>query len=385
MLKKLGINFPDEINAEDVGENTETSNNGINLPDEIDATGGEDVNTEEVQEEVTQEVAETETEEVTEQVTEQVTENLEQEIEEKGLDESEVLKYLSEKLGKELNSLEDLNNKESQDTVEEIDPYIKELNEWRKKTNRPIEDWINYQKDFDSMSDLEIAKEALKLEYPNLTDAEIELEISSKFDSSDELLDDREKALRELELKKYSARGRQELNKLKSNFETPLENTVNLTQEQKADLEFARSVRDNIKQNEQALEEYNLNINKSIQGLTELPIDLGDLTINYKVDDSSKKSIGDSINTMPHWKNEDGSWNYDNITKDAAIINDFDKIVKLVYEQGLNSGKDSLVDEINNTTLSNRNTLDKDLSNTEDVKIEGLDRILTKRTLKIRK
>jgi hypothetical protein len=55
---------------------------------------------------------------------------------------------------------------------------------------------------------------------------------------------------------------------------------------------------------------------------------------------------------MPHWRNEDGSWNHRAVVEDGIKIQNFDKMVQLAYEQGLNSGKDELIKETKNTNFS---------------------------------
>ena len=50
-----------------------------------------------------------------------------------------ILKRLSEKLGREVKSFDELT--ESKNPLDK-DPYLKGLADWREKTGRPIEDWI---------------------------------------------------------------------------------------------------------------------------------------------------------------------------------------------------------------------------------------------------
>ena len=106
-----------------------------------------------------------------------------------------LFKSLSEKLGKEVKSFDDLTP-----APLEIDPQVKALNEWREKTGRPIEDFFKYQRDFTQVNDLEIAREFLQIEYPTLTSDEISLELEKFVPSEDDL--DTDTAKKNLKLKK---------------------------------------------------------------------------------------------------------------------------------------------------------------------------------------
>ena len=86
---------------------------------------------------------------------------------------------------------------------------------------------------------------------------------------------------------------------------------------------------------------------------------------------------------MPHWRNEDGSWNHQAVVNDAIKIKHFDDMLKLAYEQGLNSGKEELIAETKNITLDSVNNTPQPNSSAK-VQIEGLDDYLGNRGVKLR-
>lgn len=289
------------------------------------------------------------------------------------------LKYLNEKLGKQVNSFDELIEVKVENPLND-DPYLKSLYEWRQKTGRPIEEFQKYQKDYNSVDDFEVARELLQLEYPTLTSDEIQLELERY--APDELDDDREAAYKRLELKKLATRGREVLSSFKADLEKPSE--VLLSPELKQDLELARTVKENYARQQEETKVYSENIRLSSQKTETFEINLGDdLKLNFRIPDESKKELPTLIETMPHWRNEDGSWNHQAVVNDAIKIKHFDDMLKLAYEQGLNSGKEELIAETKNITLDSVNNTPQPNSSAK-VQIEGLDDYLGSRGVKLR-
>jgi hypothetical protein len=262
------------------------------------------------------------------------------------IDDDAVSKYLSEKLGREV-TLEEL-TAEKPDPLES-DPYMKEVFEWRKKTGRPIEDFIKYQQDFDKVSDMDVAREFLQLEYPDSTPKELNLELKKFMESEDDLEEDLEQ--KQWELKKYAIKGRKELDKLKTDLGEP--NQSSLSPEIREKVELADKIKSQVETNTKAQEDYFKGIKDTAKSVDKMTLNLGeDNKIDFVVSDQIKKSIPDMIDQMPHWKNEDGGWNHKAVVEDGIKIQNFDKMIQLAFEQGQNSGKDSLIRETKNTNLS---------------------------------
>lgn len=289
------------------------------------------------------------------------------------------LKYLNEKLGKQVNSFDELIEVKVENPLDD-DPYLKSLYEWRQKTGRPIEEFQKYQKDYNSVDDFEVVRELLQLEYPTLTSDEIQLELERY--APDDLDDDREAAYKKLELKKLATRGREVLSSFKADLEKPSE--ALLSPELKQDLELARTVKENYARQQEETKVYSENIRLSSQKTETFEINLGDdLKLNFRIPDESKKELPTLIETMPHWRNEDGSWNHQAVVNDAIKIKHFDDMLKLAYEQGLNSGKEELIAETKNITLDSVNITPQHNSSAK-VQIEGLDDYLGNRGVKLR-
>lgn len=286
-------------------------------------------------------------------------------------------KYLSEKLGKDVKSIDDLKQTQGENPLDK-DPYLKGLAEWREKTGRGIEDYLKYQKDYSKLDDLQVAREFLQHEYPTFTKEEIEAELKS-FSPDDMDLDD-EAATKARKLKKYAIEGRKVLDGLRAD----LESTPKFSPEVQQDLDLAKKVKQDYELNVKASKEYTEQITSVSSSIDTLKLQLSDdVAIDFKVPEDSKKVLPQMISTMPHWKQEDGSWNHEAIVKDAVIINHYKEMLALAFEQGLNSGKDDIIKQANNINLSQPSPM-KGNVDTKGIEIEGYDKFIGNSGMKLR-
>lgn len=286
-------------------------------------------------------------------------------------------KYLSEKLGKDVKSIDDLKQTQGENPLDK-DPYLKGLAEWREKTGRGIEDYLKYQKDYSKLDDLQVAREFLQHEYPTFTKEEIEAELKS-YSPDDMDLDD-EAATKARKLKKYAIEGRKALDGLRAE----LESTPKFSTDVQQDLDLAKKVKQDYELNVKASKEYTEQITSVSSSIDTLKLQLSDdIAIDFKVPEDSKKGLPQMISTMPHWKQEDGSWNHEAIVKDAVVINHYKEMLALAFEQGLNSGKDDVIKQANNINLSQPSPM-KGSVDTKGIEIEGYDKFIGNSGMKLR-
>ena len=207
-------------------------------------------------------------------------------------DESKILKYLSEKRGKEFNSLDDLFKPEVKEIVKEVNPIDDEeiltAYKYKKETNRSLQDFLESQKDINALSEEDIAKKALKSQYPDFNSSDIEFVLRDEYlvgvDRDD--MDESELKRAELKFKRLVSDGKKMLNQEKENYRIPVK-TNN-------DHEKINAAREAWKTESQ----------KALTDLKEL--DFGDY--KYKIDGgenlSEKYSSLDSV--LNHFKNESG-------------------------------------------------------------------------------
>ena len=291
--------------------------------------------------------------------------------------EESTFKYLSEKLGKDIKSLDDLKQPQAESELDQ-DPYLKGLADWRKKTGRGLEDYLKYQKDYSDVSDLQVVREFLQHEYPTFTKEEVEAELLTY--SPDDMDMDGEAATKARKLKKYAIEGRKTLDGLRAD----LDSTPNFSPEVQQDLELAKKVKQDYELNAKASKEYTEVITNVSNSIDTLNLRLSDdIAIDFKVPEESKKGLPELISTMPHWKKEDGSWNHESIVKDAVVIKHHKEMLALAFEQGLNSGKDDVIKRANNITLAQPAPMSGGL-NSKGIEIEGFDEFIGNSGMKLK-
>ena len=286
------------------------------------------------------------------------------------------LNYLNEKWGKEFDSLDNF-NQEPQVNPLDNDPYLKGLVEWRDKTGRPIEDYAKFQKNYGEMSDTDVVREYLQMKYPTLTGEELSLEMN-RYTPNDSDLDE-DVSMKNLELKKLSTSARSELESFKGTFNEPTASkSSQLTPEIQENLKLLDQIKTDYKNNQKIQEDYSLGLTNASNSLETIPLKLSDdVTLAFSVDDQGRKELPQFTTAVPHWKNEDGSWNHSAIVQDGAWIKYKDQMLQLAFEQGVNSGKDSNIKDLKNTTLTQENPVGGSTVKTgEGAQIEGFDRFM---------
>lgn len=276
-----------------------------------------------------------------------------------------IFEKLSETLGREVKSYDDLKPKEIQ-----LDEEVKQLLEWKEKTGLSLSKWTDFNKDFSKMGDLDVAKEILANKYPDFT--EEELEYTMKGYIYDELEDDEsDRIAKSIALKKFAKEGRETLEQNKINF-LESQPKSSLSVEEKELLDYAKTV----KQNEASLKDksvaYQNSLKEASLKLQAINLDLGDgLTIKHNVAQESTKDLVDYINTMPEWYKEDGSFNHENIARDTYKLKNFDTIIKSAFEQGKNYAIEGKIRENNNISLDpsaiNQDNQSKEQGNIKEV------------------
>lgn len=353
-------------------EGVATNEESTNEPSE---SAGEVVN-----ENISNETAETVTETITESNNEPVTETTNEAVNETDdfkLTDELLFKTLSEQLGRQINSLDDLQQKS-----EELNPHLKEINEWSKKTGRPIEDFFKYQKNYDDVSDMDIAREFLQLKYPMFDEKELEYKMKSMLPSEDDLEED--SIQKNIELKMFASEARNHFNSLKQELSEVSPNS--LTDEIKYKVESFDKIQEDYKHQQSAQKSYYEGLVNASTASDKVKLNLSDdFSVDFKINENDRKSIPDFINSMPHWKQENGEWNHEAVVQDAYKIKYFDNLIKLAYEQGFNSGQSDVVKQQNNITLDNTNNSNstQDTGKTKPI-IENIDKLLGKQGLKFR-
>lgn len=265
----------------------------------------------------------------------------EEEISEEEM-EAAMLSYLSERLGRELTSLDEIQG--TQNTSTEIDERVAAINEFVRQTGRDPQDWFTYQAMNPSeMDDLSAVKTQLKSQYGDLSDSDLNLLIDNKYKLDADMYDDNEVRLAQIQLKMDADKARQEIEGLRSQYAAP------------------------VKQ-EQATEEPEGIVNEEWLGTMSAEVDAlegiefevaKDRSFTFGLEDNYKsqlKSKNENIEDFfSSYVNDNGQWDFEKWNMHQAVLDNIETIVKTAYQQGLGEGQRGLVDKAANVQYTQPN------------------------------
>jgi hypothetical protein len=243
--------------------------------------------------------------------------------------ETAVMSFLSEKLGRDVTSLEDLSDAQQYE-ARSLDERIEAIAQFVEDTGRAPEDWFRYQSlNPESMDDMTAIKIQMANEYPNLSYDELDLLTKSKYKLDEDLHSEDEVRLSQLQLKIDGQKAREGVEGIRQKYSSPDE----------AYEGQAESVID---------DEWISDMSREVDSLSGLEFDLGgDKTFEFGLDDDYKSQLKTKNARLDEffdsYVREDGSWDHDTLSSHMAVIDNIDRIVKSVYTQGLGDGQKTLV------------------------------------------
>ena len=265
----------------------------------------------------------------------------EEEISEEEL-ESTMLQYLSERLGREVSSFDEIQG--AQNTSVEIDERVAAINEFVQKTGRDPQDWFAYQAMNPSeMDDVSAVIMQLKSQYNDLSDSDLNLLIGDKYKLDADLYDDSELRLSQIQLKMDADKARQEIEGLRSQYAAPAR------KEQPAE-EFTGIVND----------EWLGNMSTEVDALDGIEFEVAkDKAFTFGLEDSYKsqlKSKNENIEDFfSAYVGQEGQWDFEKWNMHQTVVDNIETIVKTAYQQGLGEGQRGLVDKAANVQYNQPN------------------------------
>ena len=145
------------------------------------------------------------------------------------------IKDIPNKLKEESESVN--NNQETRELPENVDKLVKFMEE----TGGSLEDYINLNKDYDSMDDMDILREHYRQAKPHLSEEEISFLMEDSFSYDEEIDEERDIKRKKLALKESIAEAKSSLTSLKSKYYDDLKLSSKLTLEQREAVEFYNS------------------------------------------------------------------------------------------------------------------------------------------------
>lgn len=246
--------------------------------------------------------------------------------------EGSVISFLSEKLGRDITSLDELTA--TQQDTPALDERIQAIADFVSETGRSPRDWFAYQSlNPSEMDDATAIRVNLAAQHPNLTSEEITMLIGDKYKLDTNLFTEEEVKLSQLQLKIDAASAKKGIEDIRNKYNAP-------------DPEVASS-------KSFVTEEWITKASKEVDDLDGLEFDLGDgNTFKYGLNDSNRNRLKDQSarldNYFDSYTREDGSWDFDALNTSLAVIDNIDAIVSAAYKQGKGDGQKGLVNRAAN-------------------------------------
>jgi len=240
--------------------------------------------------------------------------------------EAAVYTYLSERLGREINSFEELQSQPA------IDERVQAIADFVANTGRKPEDWFTYQSmNPTEMDDLTVVRVQMSQQYPNLSFEEINMLVGNKYKLDPNVYDDQDVQMSMLQLKIDATDARGEIEKIRQTYAAP-EITDNSYDDD------GLYIDDNWMQN----------MIQETRAMQAIEFDLGgDKTFTFGLNNDQINNIinrNENIDSFfDNYINNDGSWDYDKLNSHLAVIDNIDTIVASAYRQGLGDGQKAVV------------------------------------------
>jgi|TARA_B100000085_G_scaffold222404_1_gene207454 hypothetical protein len=316
-------------------------------------------NTETQSEEQKEPQAETETSQETE-VKEEVQEEVKEEIKAPELKEEDVLTFIGDRYGKEINSIEELMaaREESEPMPEDLAEYLK----YKQETGRGMEDFVRLQKDYSDVSPDALVREYLTITEEGLDPEDIE-SLMEDFEYDEEVDDESVVKKTKLAKKKIIAKAKRFFKEQQDKYKVPLESRGNQfaeTEEYKAYQQYVNKAQS---QQEEA--------NRKSEWFTKKSDELFGSEFKgfkFKLDESEiyfspgntldiKKAQQSPLNFVNKYLDDKGLLSdAEGYHRSLAMAMHPDKFAQFFYEQGKASATENVMRKTKNIDMKTRNT-----------------------------
>lgn len=256
--------------------------------------------------------------------------------------ETNVTKFISEKLGIELDNLDQLTEiLNAPKQTAEIDERVKAIADFVSETGRDPKDWFTYQSlNPSEMDDLSAVKLQMAVEYPNLDQEEINMLMGSKYKIDEDLHSEDEIKLSKLQLKIDAQKSRKEIEQVRDSYKAPV-------REEKSEIGDLQSP---------ITKEWITTMSNEVDSLDALTFELGDTEFNFGIKPEYRSELKKKNENLDQffdqYVGQDGNWDFEMLNAHRTVIDNIDDIAKSLYNQGLSDGQRKLVEKTANVDVS---------------------------------
>lgn len=277
------------------------------------------------------------------------------------LNDENVLSFIKNKYGRDINSLDELTAaQESEDMPEDVAAYYK----YKKETGRGIDDYVKLSKDFNELNPDTLLREYLSATEEGLDSEDIDM-LMEDYSYDEDLDDDADIKKIKIARKKTIAKAKKYFNEQKEKYRVPLESSGSSISESEAkDLEAYKQYIESSKTYEEEVQRkrdwfYKKTDNVFGSEFKGFEFTLDDKKVTYSPGDATelKKAQSDPNNFIGRFLNDDG------LMEDAvgyhkalSIAMNPDKFAKFFYDQGKAEATDDVMRKTKNINMSERKT-----------------------------
>ena len=275
------------------------------------------------------------------------------------LNDADVLSYIKNRYDRDIDSVEQLfETKESNvDLPEDVSAYFK----YKKETGRGIEDFVNLQKDYDSMDGNALLSQYYAHTEEGLDSEDIKDLIQDKFSYDEEV--DEESDIKKIERakKRELAKARKFFNEQKDKYKIPLESSGGgLSEEQAKEIDSYKSyIKESNTAKEAQKKKYDYFLEKTNEVFNDefkgFEFNVGEKSFTFKPGDSNelKSKQSDVNNFISKFMDKESG-----LMKDAqgyhralSVAMNLDKFAEFFYNQGMTEAVDNVSKKSKNINM----------------------------------
>lgn len=251
--------------------------------------------------------------------------------------------YLSERLGRDINSFDDLTYTEQE--APQIDERVQKIADFVRDTGRGPEDWLAYQRlNPDTMDDMQALLVNTAMEYPSLAPDEVRTLTQSKYKLDESIYSEQEINVSKLQLKVDAEKAKNSIRNIRETY-----------------LSKPQSVESGAEPESFIDDEWLANMRRETSALTGLEFDLGNgNSFQFGLDDNYRNQLiqknAQLEDYFDPYVSEDGAWDYDKLNSHRAVIDNIDAIVANAYRQGISDGSKNVVTKVANSSVQSPQT-----------------------------
>ena len=255
--------------------------------------------------------------------------------------EGAVLEYLSERLGVDVDSFDQLGNQSSYE-----DERLESIARFVEDTGRSPEDWFKFQSlNPSEMDDTTAIRIQMANKYPNLSFDEINTFVNNTYKLDTSKYTDEEINMSRLQMKVDASQARQEIEDIRNEYAAPI------VEEGNEDSGYESFID----------EEWAVDMANEVEALEGLEFDLGNgKSFTYGLTNKDRSSLmqknAQIESFFEDYVDSDGSWDFDKLNSHMTVLSNIDNIVATAYKHGFGEGQKGIVQKAANVSMNTPQT-----------------------------